>query len=185
MRRSFLIILLILAVVVYVNIPLLTSETPTFKKAEVPEVFVGEPITPNEINSFLEVWPDYVNSWVSHFGVSQLSLTNSDNIKKKTPYITIIWLNRRGWEVDRFFYVEQRLKSIVRSAQAEEHVRETIFLLEKKLQQETDGSARQNVEAMMKYHQKSLNVEKVSQAEIKMVQPRLSEISEILELKEK
>ena len=84
-------------------------------------------------------------------------------------------------EVNRFFYVEQRLKSIVRSAQTEEHVRETVDMLEKKLRQES-GSAAQNIRTMIEYHQKSLNVEKVSKAEIEMVRPNLAKISQVLEV---
>ena len=152
----------------------------TFRKEPELEVFVGEPITPYEINSFLEIWPDYVESWVSKLGVAQLSLTNAKKIDRKLPYITIIWLNRRGWEAERFFYVEQRLKSIVRSAQTEEYVRETVDMLEKKRLQ-TSGSAAQNIQSMIDYHKKSLNVEKVSKAEIDMVRPNLSKISEVLE----
>ncbi|MDD4556670.1 MAG: hypothetical protein PHE89_05025 [Alphaproteobacteria bacterium] len=183
MRKVILLFILVLVTVGYVNLPLIMDNGEKFAKTEqvVEDRGVGEPISVGEINSFLNVWPDFTNSWVSKLGIPQLSLTTSNNMKRRLPYITIAWLNRRGWDADRFFYVEQRLRSIVRSAQTEEHVYQTIDILEKKMKESGDNYGQMNVKHMIDYHKKSLNVEKVSSEEIKMVRSNLVEISKILE----
>lgn len=76
------------------------------------------------------------------------------------------------------FYVEQRMKAIVKSAFLQEHVKSTIRMLEQGGASGVDGSA---VQRMIDEQKQRLGVEKISPAEIDMVTPDLVLISDILD----
>ena len=97
---------------------------------------------------------------------------------EKFPVKTVNWLAARGWNADRFFYVEQRMKAIVKSAFLQEHVKSTIRMLEQGGASGVDGSA---VQRMIDEQKQRLGVEKISPAEIDMVTPDLVLISDILD----
>ena len=76
----------------------------------------------------------------SRIGARQISLTMGP-ASEKFPVKTVNWLAARGWNADRFFYVEQRMKAIVKSAFLQEHVKSTIRMLEQGGASDVDGSA--------------------------------------------
>lgn len=185
MYKFILLVFAVLFVVIIANKPLFEKEE-TFKpKAQIAlekeDVdVIGEPLKRSEINSFLKVWPDYTKSWFSRLGAKQLSLTTSGSANKKIPYLTRAWINRRGWEVDRFFHVEERLRAIVTSLEAEDRAKKTIELLERQFKTESDSLVKSNIMQVIEYQKKLVNIEKVSRAERDMVRPYLEEISKIL-----
>lgn len=185
MRKVILLFSIVALIVLYVNKPLFQEEVKFKSKEEKilekeAKDVVGEPIGKGEMNSFLDVWEDYVNSWISNIGVRQLSLTTSTRPDKKMPYLTKAWLNRRGWEVDRFFYVEQRMRAIVKTLEAEDRAQKTIDLLEKQMKYETSGGSIENIKRLIAYQESIINIEKVTKKEKEMVRPRLEEISKLL-----
>lgn len=184
MRKFLLLFSIVALIVLLVNKPLILEEEITFrsvKSSAAPvEDVVGEPISEREINSFLAVWPKFANSWVSRIGANYLSLTTTDNPEKKMPYITRIWINRQGWEVNRFFYVEQRLKAIVASLKAEDRANDTIKVLESQLGVQTNPSAVEGIRRLINAQKDLMNIEKVTQAERNSVRPHLNEIADLL-----
>lgn len=180
-RFLFLIAVVVLSVWVVIK-PLWDKTEIDNSKEVVTEVVIGETITSREINAFLDVWPKYVNSWVSRIGVPKLSMTRSNNFKKRLSFITIAWLNRHGWEAERFFYVEQRLRSIVMSLQTEEHSQKTIELLERQLASESNSSIRDNIAVLIEYQKRTVNIEMVSSKEMSLVKPYLSDVADVLDL---
>ena len=117
-----------------------------------------------EMDRFLPVWAEY--------------LEDMGPAAEKFPVKTVNWLAARGWNADRFFYVEQRMKAIVKSAFLQEHVKSTIRMLEQGGASGVDGSA---VQRMIDEQKQRLGVEKISPAEIDMVTPDLVLISDILD----
>ena len=130
-----------------------------------------------EMDRFLPVWAEYLEDGVSRIGARQISLTMGP-ASEKFPVKTVNWLAARGWNADRFFYVEQRMKAIVKSAFLQEHVKSTIRMLEQGGASGVDGSA---VQRMIDEQKQRLGVEKISPAEIDMVTPDLVLISDILD----
>ena len=126
-----------------------------------------------EMDRFLPVWAEYLEDGVSRIGARQISLTMGP-ASEKFPVKTVNWLAARGC----FFYVEQRMKAIVKSAFLQEHVKSTIRMLEQGGASGVDGSA---VQRMIDEQKQRLGVEKISPAEIDMVTPDLVLISDILD----
>lgn len=133
-------------------------------------------VSPEEMDAFLQVWSEYMHDKISRQSSRQISLST------KEPSSELVkWLNKRGWDVERFFFVEQRLASVVKSAFLKKHSVDTIKVLEIQLAAEKDPQIRANIENVIKSQQQLMNVEKVSDGEINMVLPDLNNISEILE----
>lgn len=134
-------------------------------------------IEPEEMNKFLPVWSEYLASDVSKIGAGQISLTMG-KASEKFPLKTIHWLKDRDWDADRFFYVEQRLKAIVKSAFLQEHIRATVHVLQSGGVGKVDQSA---VQRMIEDQKQRMNVEQITEAELEMVMPNLATISDILD----
>ncbi len=66
-------------------------------------------IDAKELNSFLDLWSRMMQSDLKS-KLTQVSLRTSDN---KYPKELIRWLELQNWNVERFFYNEQRLAEIV------------------------------------------------------------------------
>lgn len=147
-------------------------------KIKNPLSMYSETISHNEMNNFLNVWSKYLQNDVSKIGARQLSLTTG-SASEKFPIQTINWLTKEGWNADRFFYVEQRMKAIVKSAFLQEHIRSTISMLES--QASESGVYGQNAQRMIDEQKQRINVEKISKDEINMVTPNLVLISDILD----
>lgn len=185
MRKVILLFSIVTLIVIYTNLPLF-EKPETFKsRAEVAREkedrkAIGEPLTREEINSFMRVWGDYKYSWVSKIGIQQVSFTTSRRASKKVPYVTRAWLYRKGWDVDRFFYVEERLKAIVITLEAEDRANKTAELLEKQYEVETNPLSKENIRKLIDYQKNLLNIERVTRAERDMVRPYLKDISELL-----
>lgn len=145
---------------------------------EVVEVVVASPdiITPEEMEAFLPTWSKYAHSKISKNNFRQISLSDKTASKKLEK-----WLHKRGWEVERFFYVEQRLASIIKSIYLQKHSEDTIKLLQEQLKSEKDLQIADNIKKLIASQEQISNVEGVSAAEMAMVSPRLTEIEQILE----
>lgn len=130
-----------------------------------------------EMNKFLPIWAEYLASDVSKIGAKQLSLTMG-KASEKFPLKTISWLASRGWNADRFFYVEQRLKAIVKSAFMQEHIKATENMLKSGGNTDIDSTIMQRMLADQKQR---MNIEQITPEEIDMVMPDLVLISDILD----
>lgn len=133
-------------------------------------------ITPEEMEAFLPTWSKYAHSKISKNNFRQISLSDKTASKKLEK-----WLYKRGWKVDRFFYVEQRLAAIIKSIYLQKHSEDTIKIFREQLKTETNPQIADNIQKMIASQEQISNIEGVSAAEIAMVSPRLEEIERILE----
>lgn len=147
---------------------------------EVVEVVIPAPspdvVTPDEMEAFLPVWSKYAHSKISKNNFSQISLSDKTASSKLEK-----WLKKRGWEAQRFFYVEQRLAATIKSIYLRKHSKGTIKALNAQLKSETNPQVADNIKKLIASQKQISNVEQVSDAEIAMVSPRLEEIERILE----
>ncbi len=131
----------------------------------------------DEMDAFLETWSEYIYSGTSRKMSLKLSLSD-----KKIPADLKKWLKKHGWkDAERFFYVEQRLASIVKSVYLKRHAESTIKVLEKQLQEEENPQIADNIRKVIANQKKMAAVENVSEQEIEMVAPNVDKIYEILE----
>lgn len=127
-----------------------------------------ESVNQEELGKFLQTWSEYLDSEISN-DISQLSLSS-----EKIPATTVKWLEKRDWNAERFFYVEQRIKAIVRTAQLRDHSQKMIKILQPQ-------SGNPHVNELIEMQKQNFNLEKVTEEEIDLVNDNLGYINEILE----
>ena len=82
---------------------------------------------------------------------------------------------------DRFFYVQQRLVSIVQTLDHEELIGGMIKTWQQQLETENNQSAAQNLRQSIDAQVQTLNVERISEDELNMAAPFREDIRNILE----
>ncbi len=136
----------------------------------------SEEVTFEEMTSFLETWSQYLQSDAAKNAVS-LSLSTKTADESISPGIKR-WLAGRGWTPGRFFYVEQRLKSVVDAALLKRHLEANRQMLAS-LGGKSSGSYG-NLAGIIADQERRLEGIQATPEEIAMVMPNLDTIDEIL-----
>ena len=134
----------------------------------------------DEMNSFLEVWSQYYFNDVSNVGLSSLSLATDGRAEENMPPQVSRWLERRNWKIDRFFYVETRLKSIVNVLYLQEYIKSNIGMLST-LENDVNSEIFDTLSALITRQKKQIKAIHVSNQELEMVRPNFHVVREVLE----
>lgn len=144
-----------------------------------------------ELMAFLPVWSDYVQQNISELGQKPVSLESGrpeDNLSPKAQE----WLLRRGWHPRRFFYVEQRLRAALKTLQCRRHGAEVVKSLQDQLDDLREQqsltmqpdprimSLENSIENMIREQQARADIEKISPAELELVEPLQPVLREVL-----
>ncbi len=143
----------------------------------------GEVLTADKINAFLLTWSEFMSKDVSRFGVQQISLTDGRPGEKFSPQL-IRWLDGQGWNVDRFFFIEQRLKAAVKTAALTEHLEANKKVLRQLRLNDASDSELENMKKIIARQEQQINAEKITDGELSLIKDNLYRINAILEGKE-
>lgn len=148
-------------------------------------------ISEQELMAFLPVWSDYMQQNISELGKRPVSLASGapeDNLSDEAKE----WLLRRLWYPKRFFYVEQRLRAILKTIDYQE---QNDLLISDLSRQYEELSAQQaqnaipdpsleslmsGIENMIHLQQQKQNVEQISEEELKLITPMKSAVKDAL-----
>lgn len=184
-------VLLVLALWLGSRIYMLYREPQAIDMAQIPNRTSSE-IDKEELMSFLPVWSDYVQQNISDVGRQAVSLSSGkpeDNLSKQAAE----WLLRRNWRPARFFYVEQRLRVILKTIEYRQQSEKMIQSLTRQLsdlqrkQAETNNfnsqiaSLSNSIENLIREQQSRVNIEKVTPQELELVTPLHAHLWETLE----
>ena len=136
---------------------------------------VSEEISENEVNNFLKTWNEYVKKGYDKKVQDKVSLMDG-KLEDNLPFSVKLWLSAKCWEPKRFYYVEDRLRSAVRTLYLKKHSASILSILQDKAQ----GSDASEYQDMIDMQNKIANIENISDEELKFVQMREAEITKIL-----
>ena len=141
---------------------------------------LAQMITPKELGHFLETWVEYTQSDVRE--LEQHQSLSAGLPSKTAPKRFQSWIKKRDWDVDRFFYVEQRLQMVLKMAIIREQSNQMIEGLQTRLKNSSNAES-SSVKKLIdqKNDSQKINVEHISDEEIKMVIPHIAVIKKILE----
>lgn len=132
-------------------------------------------ITPKEMKSFLMVWSQFLQKDLSRRGIQQLSLA-SGKPSEVLPAPLLRWLKGEGWNADRFFFVEQRLRAIVKTVVLKRNLEAN-----QKMLSTVSGMDQENMRRIIAEQERQINAEKVTSEELKLVSDSLYQVNAILE----
>lgn len=164
-------------------IPLLSHCLFKEKPAAAPQpkinVVVVKEISAPELDSFLALWPAYVREGIADLGYSQISLSMATSVKDMNKKAAA-WFAEKNWDIDRFYYIEQRLRTILKTIEVDKQISDNIEGLKTQLQISGGEQLSGMIEGLIAEQQQRLNIEKISRPELEMVKRRQQEILRIL-----
>lgn len=179
-------VILIIAVlaVVFITIPYYNPKKEMLKRSLLPELLSKENVvTFDEMNRFLETWSTFITKKYHLDGKEKIDY-HIDNPRKAFPHSTLKWIESQGWDVDRFFEIEKRLRAITVYATRKKGSDKIIRSLENQLAQTTDPEMTRNIMAMIDEQStmyKDTKGVKFSDSEVRMVMPNLEIVKDILD----
>ena len=127
-----------------------------------------------ELNAFLNIWSDFMQKDLSK-SMQQVSLQQNSEIPSKVKR----WLGVNGWNAERFFSVEQRLKELVTIATLKNNLEDNRGLLKT-----ISGSGADNLKNIIASQEKQFKSLKYNPSELMLVQSNLYQIKQVLSGKE-
>lgn len=141
---------------------------------------VTEKLSPQELEVFLKIWPQYQERLHRSQKGSQLSLY-SGKASDALPWHVRFWLFKNCWEPDRFYYVEQRLHEILQTSFLHKHTQDVVGILQQLMQQESDPAKIEAYNQLIEIQEQIVKVEKISAEELDMVRGREADIEAVLD----
>ena len=132
-----------------------------------------------EMDDFLFLWSELLEQSFATPNIPAMLDVNTANEQKLSSRVQK-WIKNQGWSVERFFYVGQRLNSIVKACRLKILAAQTSESLKLQLEQTKDEELRVTIQRLMNEQSQMYRTLNVSDGEIEMVMPHLKTVSEIL-----
>lgn len=142
-------------------------------------VSTSRTISQNELRAFLKTWHRYRQEGMDKLGFTELSLVTNSSPAQANPDLAR-WLERKGWDADRFFYIEERIRAIISTIKRDEQIAKNQKLM---LQQAKAGGSSELSTALLKNAEaqnQKINIEKITSAERAMIKPQMQDIISLL-----
>lgn len=143
-------------------------------------VSVSKEISADELNAFLKTLRRYRQEKIDELGFADISMVGGASLAEANPVVAR-WLRRKGWNAERFFYIENRVRTIVATISRDEEIAGNRRLM---LEQAQMLENKELAEALLKNAEeqnKKFNIERISDSEYKLVKPRIEEINILLD----
>ena len=138
------------------------------------------PVSKEEMQIFLETWEEFMVKVGQEEGFSALSFTEQAP-SKVLPEEMVTWLNKKRWDVDRFFYAEQRMYDILDDVYLKRHAQDVEKILKESLKSEGNPALRENMESIIAKQEELLNSRRVNSEEFKFIEKHFNEIQKVLD----
>lgn len=170
----------ILALAVFVLIKVLPVRVIDVRVSRVcPIVATSEVITPKETDVFLRQWKEYVKRGY-RAKVPENFLADEVNMADRLPWQVRFWMKTKCIDPKRFFYVEQRLRSILKAEDLKKHTDGVVAILSAQMKSETDAEKIEWYKDLIKKQNELPKIEGVTDEELAIVKNHGNEIKEIL-----
>jgi len=137
------------------------------------------PINEQDIQSFLPVWKDFMKKHSNN--ATSKSVSFSGKIPSEAlSFGTILWLKYRGWEANRFFFVEQRLYDLAKTIYLKRYATDIVYVMKKSLETETDPAMRENMQKIIDEQSTVLTMSKHNEKELQAVENNLQSIVDVM-----
>ncbi len=176
--KRYLILLLSFLLIAKVLSCSLISEDIKQRKPRCEPISETTEISSAEIDAFLKLWSEYVEKGYDKTVSEKISLLSGE-LEDKIPLKVKLWFNNKCWTIDRFFYVEDRIRASVRTLYLKRHSDSILSILNEKMTKENAEQYQQ----MIDMQNQIANVENISDEELKQIEMREAQIVKALNMK--
>lgn len=138
-----------------------------------------KPITDEDIKNFLPVWQEFSKKRAADEDLSAVSFSNKLP-SEVLPFTAVLWLKHRGWEANRFFFVEQRLYDLAKTVYLKRYAGDIVYILTKSLETEKDEEMRENMQKIIDEQSAVLKMGEQNKEELQAVENNLQSIVDIM-----
>lgn len=132
-------------------------------------------IIPLELEAFIKTTRRYKKEGLTHLGLTELSLVTDSSMSDANPNISR-WLERKGWNAERFFHIGSRIRVIISTIKKDKDITNTRQLLLEQAKAEKNSNLSKILLQEAEKQQQSLNIEKITDRERKMISSHMDEI---------
>lgn len=136
-------------------------------------------ISSEELRAFLKTWIKYCEDEGHHPEIPQLSYDTTDGKSQLDPALST-WLSNRGWDVNRFIYIDNRLRIIMSTIMRDKEILKKQQLMKDGAINSGNPAVSETLRREAQAQQKNLNIEKISAEERHMVEPQLEALRTLL-----
>lgn len=170
----------ILALAVFVLIKVLPVRVIDVRVSRVcPIVATSEVITPKETDVFLKQWAEYVKRGY-RAKVPENFLADEVNMADRLPWQVRFWMESKCIDPKRFFYVEQRIRSILKAEALKKHTDGVAAILSAQMNAGMNEEKQKWYQDLIEKQQKLPKIEGVTDEELEMFNGREDEIEALL-----
>ena len=123
-----------------------------------------------ELNSFLSVWSEFMQKDLSQ-SMQQISLQQNSEIPSQVKR----WLYTKGWNAERFFSTEQRLKELVAIATLQSNMEDNRRLLKT-----MPASSTKNLKKIISAQERQFETLNYNSGELALIRRNIYQIEQVL-----
>lgn len=136
-------------------------------------------ISSEELRAFLKTWIKYCEDKGHCPEIPQLSYDTTDGESQVDSALST-WLSNRGWDVNRFLYIDNRLRIIMSTIIRDKEILKKQQLMKDGAKNSGNQAVSETLRREAQAQQKNLNIEKISTEERHMVEPQLEVLKALL-----
>jgi len=144
-----------------------------------PIVQTSDTISQKEADLFLTQWGEYVKRGYMAKVPEDLNFDYKD-ASDRIPWIVKLWFDKNCINPQRFYYVEQRLRTILKAYELKKHTQRVIEVLSSQIKPGMDLAQKQWYQSLIKEQKEMSKVEGISEEEFLIVKDRDVAIRELL-----
>lgn len=169
----------ILFVVLFCLFKILTTRLIDLRVKRIcPLVATSQTISAKEADVFLTQWAEYIKR--GYFQkVPENFLTDQVNMADRLPWVVRFWMAENCIDPQRFYYTEQRFRSILKACQLKKHTDSVVAILSTQITDDMDENKRKWYENMIEKQKSLPKIEGVTDEEMELVKSREQEIKEL------
>lgn len=171
---------IILILVLFCLVKILTTRVIEIRAKKLcPIVAISEVINPKEANVFFKQWGEYVNRGYREKVPEDFS-TDEIKMADRLPWVVRFWMAANCIDSKRFFYTEQRIRSILKALALKKHTDGVAAVLSAQIKDGMDEEKKKWYQELIEKQHALPKIEGVTDEEIEMIQGREKEIEELL-----
>lgn len=144
-----------------------------------PLVQISDTISAKEAELFLKQWTEYVERGYMAKVPEDFEFDHQETAAR-VPWMLKLWFDKNCINPERFYYTEQRFRTILKAYELKKHTSRVIDVLSAQMTPDMNEAQRQWYQDLIEEQKQMSRVEGVTDEELSIVEGRDSQIRELL-----
>ncbi len=137
-------------------------------------------ISADEANFFFKHWADYINRGYNKKVPEDLRY-DDQKISKRLPWVVKLWFDKRCISAERFYYVEQRMRNILKTRQLKNQTNDVIGILKSEISEGVSSEKAKWYNDIIEEQHQMANIEGITDDELRLIEGYEEEIRKVLQ----